>query len=132
MFAIRQPTHVFYSKKAIYSTCRGGEDSRRRVLQTEEIAHTHPQCSHILQRHHHHKPSPLIHSRTTAKVDMGGKKRVDKVGFQTKLLGERPPTDRKGNSVIKVRPNQIPAGVLPDGCTGMIYQVSAAVVANNG
>ena len=48
MFAIRQPTHVFYSKKAIYSTCRGGEDSRRRVLQTEEIAHTHPQCSHIL------------------------------------------------------------------------------------
>ena len=63
---------------------------------------------------------------------MGGKKRVDKVGFQTKLLGERPPTDRKGNSVIKVQPNQIPAGVLPDGCTGMIYQVSAAVVANNG
>lgn len=121
MFTIRQFTCILYSKTAICSTCR--------VLQTEEIAHT---LSHSGQRRHHHKPSPLIHSRTTAKVDMGGKKRVDKVGSQTKLLGERPPTDRKGNSVIKVRPNQIPAGVLPDGCTGMIYQVSAAVVANNG
>lgn len=61
-----------------------------------------------------------------------GKKRTNKVGFQTALFGEKPPCDPNGISVIDVKQTQVPPGVLPDGLNGLVYHASAAVVNNSG